>query len=105
MDWHELSKTKVDVLREMAKEKADVEATTALNKEQLIEVLAEAMGIERPHLVVEGIDKAKIKKKIRALKGDVAKAIEAKDRVMIKEKRREIHRLKRQIKKAAHLTQ
>ena len=104
MDWHDLAKKKVAELREMAKEHANVEGTTGLLKEQLVEIVAKALNIEKPHLVVEGLDKLQIKQKIRALKVDVQAAIQAKDRKLVRRKRRQIHRLKRQIHKAAHLT-
>jgi hypothetical protein len=104
MDWHELQKKKVDELREMAKDKADVTGASGMSKDQLVEVVAESLGIEKPHLVAEGIDKQSIKKKIRTLKAEVAEAIQAKDREAIRRKRRQIHRLKRRIHRAAHLT-
>jgi hypothetical protein len=103
MDWHELEKKKVTELRELAKDKAGLEGTTGLHKDQLVEVVAEAMGIEKPHLVVEGINKGKIKKRIRALRSDVQAAIEAKDRTLTRRKRTQIRRLKRRIRRAAHL--
>jgi hypothetical protein len=105
MDWHELHKKKVDELRELAKEHAGVDAASGLHKDQLIEIVAQVLGIEKPHLEVEtGFDKGPVKRKIKELKAEVGAAIEAKDRKAIKEKRREIHRLKRQIRRAAHLT-
>lgn len=104
MDWHELEKKKVTELRELAKDKAGVEGTHGYRKEQLVEFVARALGIEKPHLVAEGINKTEIKAKIRALKADVASALETKDRATAKRKRRQIHRLKRRIRAAAHLT-
>jgi hypothetical protein len=104
MDWHELQKVKVTELREMAKDKAGTTGVTGLSKDRLVEIVAEALGIEKPHLVVEGIAKGKIKRKIRALKAETKEAIAAKDRALIKRKRRQIHRLKRRIRRAAHLT-
>lgn len=104
MDWHELEKKKVDELRELAHEKAGAEGTHGLRKEQLVELVAQALGIEKPHLVAEGVDRPEIKKKIRALKGDVVSALEAKDHALARRKRRQIHRLKRRIRQAAHLT-
>jgi hypothetical protein len=104
MDWHELEKKKVDELREMAVEKAGVTGATGLHKDQLVEIVAEALGIEKPHLVVEGIDKTAIKRKIKVLKLELAEARENKDAKLAKAKRRHIHRLKRRIHKAAHLT-
>jgi len=104
MDWHELQKKKVDELREMAVEKAGVTGASGLSKDQLVEVVAEALGIEKPHLVVEGLNKDRIKKRIREAKGVLKQALEDKDGKMVKAKRRQIHRLKRRIRRAAHLT-
>ena len=104
MDWHELEKMKVTELRELAKEKAGLEGTTGLHKDQLVAAVAEALGIEKPHLVVEGINKGTIKKKIRALRTDVNAAIEAKDRQLTSRKRTQIRRLKRRIRRSAHLS-
>jgi hypothetical protein len=104
MDWHDLYKKKVDELRDLAKEKAGVTGTTGLSKDQLVEVVAEAMGIEKPHLVVEGINKGKIKERIRAAKAELREALSNKDRALVKRKRRQIHSLKRRFHKAARLT-
>lgn len=103
MDWHELEKKKVDELRELAKSQAGIEGTTGLHKDQLVEIVAKAMGIEKPHLVAEGVDKKTVKRKIRSLKAEVVAALEAKDRAAAKRRRKQIHRLKRRIRRAAHL--
>ncbi|GJM44247.1 MAG: hypothetical protein DHS20C21_10890 [Gemmatimonadota bacterium] len=104
MDWHELEKKKVDELRVMAKEQTGIEGAVGLKKDELVKIVADAMGIEKPHLVVEGIDKGAIKERIKALKADVVQALDAKDHALAKRKRRQIHALKRRIRKAAHLT-
>jgi hypothetical protein len=105
MDWHELAKKKVDELRELAKDKAGAEGTTGLHKDELVEIVAKALGIEKPHLIAEGINKRTIKQKIRTLRSDVTTALQAKDRAAVKRKRRQIHRLKRRIRRAAHLAE
>ncbi len=102
MDWHELEKKKVTELRELAKEHANVEGAVGLSKEKLVEIVAGALGIERPHLVATGINKSALKQKIRELKVEVQQGIEAKDRALVRRKRRQIHRLKRRIHRAAH---
>ncbi len=104
MDWHELQKKKVDELREMAKERTTVEGTTGLHKDDLVAIVAKAMGIDKPHLVVEGIDKGAIKKRIRELRAQVTTAIAAKDGPLTRRKRRQIHSLKRKMHRAGHLT-
>lgn len=103
MDWHELEKKKVTELRELAKEHANVEGAVGMSKEQLVETVAAALGIERPHLIATGINKTALKQKIRVLRSEVQQGIEAKDRQLVRRKRRQIHRLKRRIRRAAHL--
>ena len=51
MDWHGLQKLKVTQLRSMAQERG-VTGTSGLTKDALVELMAEKLGIERPHLVV-----------------------------------------------------
>lgn len=102
MDWHALEKLKVDEIREMAKEKG-VEGTSGLRKDQLVEIVAKELGIEKPHLVVEGTGKLAIKARIRRLKSEVTSAVQEKDRATARRKRRQVHRLKRRIRKAGHL--
>ena len=65
MDWHELQKKKVDELRTMATEKAGVTGASGLHKDELVEIVAKALGIDKPHLVVEGLDKSSLKRHIR----------------------------------------
>ncbi|MFN8178651.1 MAG: hypothetical protein U0167_12025 [bacterium] len=102
MDWHALMKKKVTELREMGKAQG-LEGTTGLTKDKLVEALAAKLGIERPHLVAAGSDKTSIKQRIRALRVEVTKALEAKDSKLAHEKRRRIHYLKRHLRKTAHL--
>ena len=106
MDWHELQKMKVDDLRALGKEKAGLDAASGLHKEELVEKIAAALGIPKPHPVVEGasFDKAAVKKKIRAVKAGVKTALAAKDRKAIKLGRKRVRRLKRKIRRAAQLT-
>jgi hypothetical protein len=89
-------------LREMAKgnEHEAVQGYTQMNKEHLVGALAKALGIQRTHHDVVGIDKASIKARIRQLKTQRAAAITAHDHAQLKVVRRTIHRLKRRIHKA-----
>lgn len=104
MDWHELQKHKVDELRAMMKEHLpEVTGVTAMKKEQLVEMLAEKLGIERPHKVVTGLDKTAVKARIRELKKLRQQALEAGDHDALVRHRRAIHHLKRKLRKAARL--
>ncbi len=105
MDWHELHKHKVADLREMMKEHLpEVTGITQKKKDELVELLAEKLGIERPHLVVTGLDKPAIKARLRDLKVKRQAALEAGDKLDLHRRRRQIHRLKRKLRKAASLT-
>ena len=104
MDYHELEKTTVVHLREMAQEYEDVKGTSGMNKQQLIDLLCEKKGIERPHKVVVGIDKAAIKAEIRALKKVRQEALDTKDRKKLHETRHQLHRLRHKLRKAIKIT-
>ena len=103
MDWHELQKKKADALREIAKEHG-AKGTTAMNKYQLVELVAGFLDIAKPHKIVEGAEKAEIKGKIKVLKAERQTALEAGDAAALSAARRKIHRLKRKIRRQASLT-
>ena len=98
----ELRHKNIAELREMAKglEHEAVQGYTQLNKEHLVVALAKALGIQHTHHDVIGVDKAKIKKRIRELKVKREAALSAHNHAELKAVRRNIHRLKRQIHKA-----
>ncbi len=102
--FEELKEKTVAQLREIA-EKIDHEALhgyKTMHKEQLQLALCQALGIEaKVHHEVVGIDRGKIKAQIRELKTERDAARGAHDRKRLKMIRRQIHRLKRSIKKAA----
>ncbi|MFH1145313.1 MAG: hypothetical protein V1774_12325 [Candidatus Eisenbacteria bacterium] len=102
MEYHELEKIKVTLLREMAHEQGIADAT-GRSKEVLVDLLAEKLGIEKPHLVIEGLDKKKVKRKISALKKERDEAIASKDHGRLKAVRRKAHHLRHQLRKAAHV--
>ena len=104
MDWHELHKMKVTDLRELAKQKLEIEGVSGLHKDQLVERIAQAMGIPRPHKVVETEGKTAIKQRIRALKVERDEALRAKDRERLHRLRRQIHAEKRKLHRMAHVT-
>ena len=90
-------------LREIAKD-LDHEAVkghTQMNKDRLLPALCTALGIDtHEHHQVVGLNKKAIKDKIRELKAERAKALEAHDHQQLKSVRRQIHRCKRQIRAA-----
>ena len=103
MDWHGLQKKKVDELREMAMDVPGVGAVTAMPKDELVEAVADHLGIQRPHKVVTGLDKGAIKAEIRALKKQRDAAAEARDTEAMRRARKAIRKRKRALRKAAHL--
>ena len=105
MDWHELNKKRVADLRDMMKEHApQVTGVMSMKKDVIVKHLAEALEIEEPRKVVEGIDKTAIKAKIMEHKTLRQQAIESGDHAELKTQRRKIHSLKRKLRKAASLT-
>lgn len=101
--WEDLHKRTVADLREIAKgiDHPAVKGYSQMNKEHLLPALCEALGIEaHAHHEVVGIDKKAVKAKIRALKEERHKALEAGDRKELKAVRRRIHRLKRRMRAA-----
>jgi hypothetical protein len=104
VDWQELNKNRVVDLRELMKEHLpEVTGITQMKKEQLIELLADKLGIERPTKKVVGIDKAAVKARIKEIKALRQSALEANDHAALKKHRRAIHRLKRKLRRAAAL--
>ncbi len=100
--FEELKHKTVAELREIAKgiEHDVVQGYTQLNKEHLLVAIARALGIQHEHHAVVGVDKGAIKARIRDLKSKRAVALESHNHAELKSLRRNIHRLKRQIRKA-----
>ncbi len=102
MTYHELEKTKATRLREMLKEvDPEFKGASGLKKDQLVEVLADKLGVQRPHKVVAASDKGAIKARIRELKQAKAAAVAARDRAELRRLRRELHGLRRRLRRAA----
>lgn len=101
--YEELSGMTIAQLREIASgiEHEAVRGHTQMHKEQVLLAICTALGIEThaAHQVV-GLDKPKIKSRIRALKAKRSAAIEAKDAKELKRIRHNIKRLKHKIRKA-----
>ncbi len=101
--FKELKAMTVAQLRELASglEHPAVQGYTQLTKEPLIKALCEALGVEtHEHHEVKGLDKGKVKKRIKELKKDRDGALEAKDYKQLKKVRTEIKKLKRQLRRA-----
>lgn len=105
MDFHELQKTRVNDLREMMKEHCpEVVGVVGMKKEELVEALAEKLGIEKPHKhVAAGLGKRGIKAEIRELKVKRQAALEAKNSDDLKQFRRQIRRRKRRLRRMMQL--
>ncbi len=101
--YEELSTMTVAQLRKIAKE-TDHEAVrgySTMHKEHLLPAVCQALGIDdHAHHEAVGINKTRIKQKIRELKVKRDAALEAHDHAKLKETRREIRSLKRKIRKA-----
>ena len=100
--FEELKHKTVEELREIAKgvEHEAVKGYSQLNKEHLLPGLCTALGIEmHAHHEVTGINKAKMKTQIQALKKKRTEALAAKDHKKLKQIRLRIHACKRTIKK------
>jgi hypothetical protein len=101
MDYHELEKTTVSKLREMAKEQdPELKGISGMKKQELVDLVASKMGIAVPHKIVAGVDKATLKSQIRACKAERDAAIQSRDRAKLKETRRRLHGLRRSLRKA-----
>lgn len=101
--YEELHAMTVAQLREVAKDmdNEELRGYSSMHKEDLLKVLCQALGIEAhvTHQVV-GLDKKKVKGEIRQLKQHRQAAIDSGDHKELKRIRRQIHRLKRQIRRA-----
>jgi hypothetical protein len=104
MDYHELHKLTVAKLREMAQQYEDVKGTSGMHKDELVDLLCHKLGIEKPHAVVAGIDKCKIKSEIRKYRKLRDEALAAHDRQKLDAARHKIHRLRRQLRKHLRVT-
>jgi hypothetical protein len=100
--YSDLKSRTIAQLREMAKgiEDEAVKGFSQMNKDHLLPALCKALGIEmHAHHVVVGIDKPALKAKIRALKAQRAEALTKGDRDLLKNVRRQVHRIKRDIRR------
>lgn len=102
MEWRDLEKMTVLKLREEALKFPQIEGVHGKNKEQIMDELAQALGIEKPHAhFVEQVvhSKSDLKQKIHALRAERDSAVEKHDHRKLHEIRREMHELKHKIRK------
>lgn len=101
--YEELKGMTLAELREVAAglDHEAVQGYTQLNKDHLLPAVCKALGIDaHEHHHVEGIDKTAIKTRIHQLKHERDDALAAHDYAALKKIRRNIHNLKREIRRA-----
>jgi len=101
--FQELKGKTVAQLREIASgiEHEAVQGHSQMNKEHLLAALCKALGIEmHAHHEVKGINKKEMKVKIQELKKKRDQALAAHDHPELKAVRRDIHHLKRALRRA-----
>lgn len=97
--FHDLKLKTVAELREVAEE-IGLQGYTQMNKEHLLPVVCEKLGIDMvEHHQVVGIDKPALKAKIRDLKKQRDAAVGAQDYATLKTVRRQLHRINRDIRR------
>jgi hypothetical protein len=100
--FEELRKKTVAELRDIAKgiEHDAVQGYTQMNKEHLVPAICKALGIDTHvhHHVEDAFDKTRIKARIRALKAERDRALQAHDHEKLHMLRRELHVLNHRIR-------
>jgi len=99
MDFAELKNKTVVQLREMAGEYEDITGVSGMKKDELLDALADKLGIEKEEAKPKKAKKkargkGAIKKRIQELKAQRDKALEEKDGEMLRKVRRQLHRQK-----------
>ncbi|MDH3563361.1 MAG: hypothetical protein OEN49_08210 [Gammaproteobacteria bacterium] len=101
--YHELKEMTVAQMREIAKEieHEAVKGATQMNKDHLLKALCTALNIEmHEHHEVVGIDKSAVKLKIRELRKKRDEILASKDLNDLHGVLRQIHALKRTLRRA-----
>jgi len=104
--YDELKKKTIDELREIAKgiDNEAVKGYTQMNKEHLLPAICKALGIDthvhHHHQAAPGVDKNGLKAKLRQLKTERDKALQAHDHAQLKAVRRQMHRVNRKLRLA-----
>ena len=104
--YDQLKKMTVAELREIAAgiQHEAVQGYTQLNKEHLLTALSTALNIDthtRRKIKAAGIDKAGIKSQMKSLKVQRDAALEAHDHARLKTVRRQLHSMRRSLRRAA----
>jgi hypothetical protein len=102
MEWKDLEKMTIVKLREEALKFPQIESVHGKDKPQLMDELANALGIERPHpRFSEKIvhTKSELKHRIYELKSEREKLLAAHDHDGLHQVRREMHSLKHAIRR------
>jgi DNA-binding IclR family transcriptional regulator len=100
--YDELRGKTIAELREIAKDVSHdaVQGFSQMNKEHLLPALCQALGIDmHQHHVAIGINKPALKAKIKTLKLERDAALAARDHDKLKNVRRQIHRITRDIRR------
>jgi hypothetical protein len=101
MDFQELSGMTIAQLRGFAEGVEGLTGFTQMRKQQLLEAICQHLNIPmHEHHEAVGINKSAMKKRIRELKRERDAALESHDHVELKRVRKDIHRLKRRIRRA-----
>jgi len=104
--YDQLKKMTVAELREIAAgiQSEAVQGYTQMNKEHLLVALCKALNIDthvRHKVKAEAINKTTVKAQIKVLKAQRDEAIQTHDRARLKEIRKQLHQLRRSLRKAA----
>ena len=102
--FKDLKHMTVAQLRDIAAETGEeegIQGYTQLNKEHLLEAICKFYHIDmHEHHEVVGIDKGKVKSKIKDLKKERDEAIEKKDKAKLIATRKEIKKMKKELRRA-----
>jgi len=99
--YQELKHKTVAELRELAKDLKHeaVQGYSQMNKDRLLPALCRALNIDMlEHHIAIGLDKAAVKARMRQLKHDRDRALDAHDHPSLKNIRRQLHALNHQIR-------
>ncbi len=102
--YEELKKKTIAELRDLAKDiqHEAVQGYTQLNKEHLLPALCKALGIDsHAHHAAAIAEKAAVKARMREINTEKAKALESGDHDLVRQLRRQYHRLNHSLRTAA----